>query len=233
MKPSKKPNVVIIMGPPGSGKGTQAELLAERLNIFHLETSKIIEANLKDIKKSDFVIIKGKKYFLIKERKTRETGGLMSPPLINFWIKNKVKELKKEGKGIIFSGSPRTLYEGKELAPFLKKIYGAKNIKIIFLELSAKESIWRNSHRKTCELMRHPILFTKETKKLTKCPFDGSKLLFRKDDSPEVIKVRLKEYRERTFPLIVLFKKQGLKVKRVNGEQPVVDVFDDILRALK
>jgi len=233
MKPSKKPNVVIIMGPPGSGKGTQAELLAERLNIFHLETSKIIEANLKDIKKSDFVIIKGKKYFLIKERKTRETGGLMSPPLINFWIKNKVKELKKEGKGIIFSGSPRTLYEGKELAPFLKKIYGAKNIKIIFLELSAKESIWRNSHRKTCELMRHPILFTKETKKLTKCPFDGSKLLFRKDDSPEVIKVRLKEYRERTFPLIALFKKQGLKVKRVNGEQPVVDVFEDILRALK
>jgi len=221
------------MGPPGSGKGTQAELLAERLNIVHLETSKIIEANLKDIKKSDFVVIKGKKHFLIKERKKRETGALMSPPLINFWIKNKVKELKNEGKGIIFSGSPRTLYEGKELTPFLKKIYGAKNIKIILLELSEKESIWRNSHRKTCQLMRHPILFTRETGRLTKCPFDGSKLLSRKDDKPEVIKIRLKEYKERTFPLIELFKKQGLKVKRVNGEQPVAGVFNDILKALR
>jgi len=232
-KLSKKPNVIIIMGPPGSGKGTQAELLAERLNIFHLETSKIIEANLKGIKKGDFVVIKGKKYFLIQERKTRETGGLMSAPLIDFWIKNKVKELKKEGKGIIFSGSPRTVYEGKTLPPFLKRLYGTKNIKIIFLELSAKESIWRNSHRKTCELMRHPILFAKETKKLTKCPFDGSKLLFRKDDNPAVIKVRLKEYKEKTFPIIELFKKQGLKVKRVNGEQSVVDVFNDILKSLK
>lgn len=232
-KPSKKPNVIIIMGPPGSGKGTQAELLAERLNIFHFETSKIIEANLKGIKKGDFVAIKGKKYFLIKERETRETGGLMSPPLIDFWVKNKVKELRKEEKGIIFSGSPRTVYEGKTLPPFLKGLYGAKNIKVIFLELSAKESIWRNSHRRTCELMRHPILFTKETKKLTKCPFDGSKLLFRKDDKPAVIKVRLKEYKEKTFPIIELFRKQGLKVKRVNGEQPVVDVFNDILKSLK
>lgn len=225
--------VIIILGPPGSGKGTQAELLAEKLNIFHLETSKIIETNLKDIKKSDFVAIKGNRYYLTDEKKIRESGGLMSSPLITFWMKNKVKELQKEGKGIIFSGSPRTLDEGKELTPFLKNLYGTKNIKIILLELSAKESIWRNSHRKTCQLMRHPILFVKETKKLTKCPFDGSKLLFRKDDTPEVIKVRLREYKERTFPLIELFKKQGLNIKRVNGEQSVANVFDDILKILK
>jgi len=217
------------MGPPGSGKGTQAELLAEKLNIFHLETSKIIETNLKDIKKNDFLVVEGKKYFLIEERKKRESGELMSPPLINFWIKCKTKELKKEGEGIIFSGSPRTLYEGERLIPFLKKIYGNKNIKVILLEVSPEESIWRNSHRKTCELMRHPILFTKETVKLTKCPFDGSKLMFRKDDTPEIIKERLKEYGKRTFPLIKLFKKEGLEVKKVNGEQSVADVFNDIL----
>lgn len=233
MRHFNKQKVIIILGSPGSGKGTQAELLAERLNIFHLETSKIIEANLENIKKSDFVAIKGKKYFLVEEKKIRESGEIMSPPLINFWVKNKVKELKKERKGIIFSGSPRTLDEGKELTPFLKKLYGAKNIKIILLELSEKESIWRNSHRKTCQLMRHPILFTEETKKLTKCPFDGSKLLLRKDDRPEIIRTRLKEYKEKTFPLIELFKKQGQKVKKINGEQSVSDVFKDILIALK
>ncbi|MCJ7786817.1 nucleoside monophosphate kinase, partial [Patescibacteria group bacterium] len=180
--------VVIILGPPGSGKGTQAELLSQKLNLHHLETSKIIEKNLLNVQKSDFVIIKGKKYFLIKEKELRESGGLMSSPLIAFWIKNKIKELAREEKGIIFSGSPRTLYEGKELIPFLKKLYRTKDIKTILIKLSPKESIWRNSHRKTCELMRHPILFAKETAELTRCPLDGSKLVIRKDDNPQTIK---------------------------------------------
>lgn len=229
----KKLQVIIILGPPGSGKGTQAELLANKLNLFHLETSKIIEPNLRDIKKTDFVSVEGKKYFLISEKRKRESGELMSPALINFWIKNRVKELKKEGKGIVFSGSPRTLYEGKRLNPFLKKLYGNKNIKVILLKLSIKESIWRNSHRKTCQLLRHSILFTKETKNLTKCPFDGSKLVSRKDDKPEIIKLRFEEYEERTLPLIKLFKKQGLKIKTINGEQTVADVFEDISKAFK
>lgn len=228
-----KKRVIIVLGPPGSGKGTQAELLAEKLDLYHLETSEIIVKNLLNVKKDDFVVVKGKKYFLFAEKKLRESGELMSPPLITFWIKNKIKELAKEGKGIAISGSPRTLYEGKEVTPFIKKLYGPKNIKVISIKLSAKESIWRNSHRRTCELMRHTILYTKETIKLTKCPFDGSKLVFRKDDTPAVIKMRLKEYKERTFPLIELFKKQGLKVKKINGEQPVADVFKDILKAIK
>lgn len=226
----KKLLVIIILGPPGSGKGTQAELLAERFNLYHLETSKIIVKNLLSVKRNDFVKVKGKKYFLFKEKKLRETGKLMSPPLITFWIKNKIKELATEGRGITTSGSPRTLYEGKEVIPLFKKLYEPKNIKIILIEVSAKESIWRNSHRKTCELMRHPILYTKETAKLTKCPFDGSKLVTRKDDTPQTIKIRLKEYKERTFPLIELFKKQGLEIQKVNGEQSVEAVFKDILK---
>lgn len=234
MKHSKTPKIIIIIGPPGSGKGTQAELLAERLNICHLETSKIIEENFKNITSKDFVAIDGKKYFLTEERKKRYEGELMSPPLILFWIKNKIKELKKDDFSIVFSGSPRTIYEGERLIPFLKKVYGsAKAIKVILLEISPKQSIWRNSRRKTCELMRHSILFGKETAMLKKCPLDGSKLLVRKDDNAQIIKERLEEYRERTFPLINLFKKQGLKIKRINGEQSVADVFKDILKSLE
>jgi len=228
MKHSKL--AVIIIGPPGSGKGTQAELLSEKLNIYHLETSKIIESNLVCAKKEDFVAVNGKKYFLLEEKKLREGGMLMSPPLIAFWIKNKIIELNKEGKGIVTCGSPRTLYEGKEVVPLLKKLYGINNIRVIFIKLSARESIKRNSHRKACELMRHPILFAKETIGLKYCPVDGSKLLFRKDDTPETIKIRLKEYEERTSPLMGYFKKQGLKTKEINGEQSVADVFSDILK---
>ncbi len=220
------------MGPPGSGKGTQAELLAERFDLYHLETSEIIEKNFAIAKKGDFVKIGSKKYFLADEKKLRENGVLMSPPLITFWIKDRVNELAKEGKGIITSGSPRTLYEGKELTPFLKKIYGLKNINVFLIEVSEKETIYRNSHRRSCELMRHPIIYTEKTKQLTRCPIDGSKLIFRKDDTPATIKLRIGEYKERTFPLISLFKKYKLNIKKINGEQSVADVFQDILKIL-
>lgn len=224
--------VVILLGPPGSGKGTQAQLLAEKLNLYYLETSKIIEDNLEKAKKGDFLKIKGKKYFLFEEKKQREAGKLMSPPLITYWVKNKIKELAKEGKGMVMAGSPRTLYEGKEILPILKKLYGLENLKVIEIKLTPEQSIWRNTRRRTCELSRHPILFTKETAKLKKCPLDGSKLIIRKDDKPKAIKVRLKEYRERTFPLVDFFRKQGLKVKTINGEQSVEKVFKNILKAL-
>jgi adenylate kinase len=130
------------------------------------------------------------------------------------------------------SGSPRVVSEGKRLIPLLKKLYGPKNIAVIVLKLTPKETLWRNTHRRECELMTHSILYTKETEKLTKCPLDGSRLIFRKDDKPEIIKTRLKEYKEKTLPVIKLFKKQGLKVKEINGEQSVADVFKDILKVL-
>lgn len=233
MKLSNKLKVIILLGPPGSGKGTQAELLAERFNLYYLETSEIIENNFKKAKKGDFVSIEGKKYFLLEEKKIRKEGKLMSPPLITFWVNNKVKEVAKENKGIVTAGSPRTLYEGKEVIPLLKRLYGPQNIKTILIKLTPEQSIWRNIRRRTCELMRHPILYTRGNSKLKKCPLDGSRLLIRKDDNPETIKIRLREYKERTLPLVDCFKNQGLKVKQVNGEQSVERVFKDILKAIK
>jgi adenylate kinase family enzyme len=132
------------------------------------------------------------------------------------------------------AGSPRTLFEGKIIIPLLEKLYGKENIKVIFLEISPQETIFRNSHRLICQLMRHPILYSKETIKLKKCPLDGSKLLKRgKLDKPETIKVRLKEYQERTFPLIEYFKKEGIEIKEIDGFPPPVVVFKNILKSLK
>ena len=229
----KQQKIIIILGAPGAGKGTQAELLAEKFGFYHLETSKIITKNLADVKKDDFVEVDGKQYSLFEEQNRRNSGILMSPPLITFWVKNKLKEFKKQGESVIMNGSPRTLYEGEELIPFLKELYGAENIEIIFIELNEKDSIWRNQRRKTCELMRHTIIYNDETAKLTKCPFDGSKLVARKDDKPEVIKIRLKQFEERTFPLIEFFKKQDLEVKKINGSPVPVIVFESILKVLK
>ncbi|MFH0987394.1 MAG: nucleoside monophosphate kinase [Patescibacteria group bacterium] len=229
----KKSSIIIVNGPPGSGKGTQAALLAERLNLFPLETSEIIEKNLFDIKKGDFVKVNGKKYLLLEEKKLRQSGKWMSPPLIAFWLKNKIKELAKEGKGIIFSGSPKTLYEAKELIPLIKKLYGVSNIKAILIEQKLEVSIWRNSRRRICELMRHSILHSKETSRLKKCPFDGSKLIRREDSEPSVVKNKFKEFEERTIPAMDYIRKEKIEVKKVNGEQSVADVFEDILKTIK
>jgi len=227
-KQNKK--VIIVLGPPGSGKGTQAKLLSEKFDFYHWDTSKIIGKIIEEAKKGEFVKIEGKKYYFEEERRKRKKGLLWSPPFIVYFTKEKIKKLAKEGEGFVMTGSPRTLYEGRRITPLLKKLYGAKNITVIVLKLSAKESIWRNSHRWECELIRHPILYTKENTKLTQCPLDGSKLVSRIDDTPEIIKIRLKEFEEKTFPLIKLFKKQELKVKIVNGEQSVANVFKDILK---
>ncbi|MBU4466954.1 nucleoside monophosphate kinase, partial [Patescibacteria group bacterium] len=157
-----------------------------------------------------------------------------SPPLVAFWVKERIKELAAEGQSLILSGSPRTVLEAKEVMPLVEKLYGVKNIKTVLLDISAKESIFRNSHRRLCELMRHPILYSQETVKLKFCSLDGSKLLKRKGlDDPKTITVRLEQYRERTLPVISYLKKQGIFVKKINGSPSPAIVFKNILKALK
>lgn len=234
MKHSKsRPLVIIILGPPGSGKGTQAGLLAEKAGFYYFETSKIGEEKISRAKKGDYLLVDGQKYYFEKEKKLWEKGKLWSPPFVTALIENKIKELADRKENIVFSGSPRTLYEGKKIIPLLKKLYGRENIIVVLIKQSAQTSIFRNSRRKICQLMRHSILYSKETAGLTKCPLDGSKLVKRKKlDDPETIKTRLKEYQEKTKPLIELFKQAKIKVRQINGERPVADVFADILKAI-
>ena len=228
----KMGKVIILIGPPGSGKGTQAELLAEKLGLFYFETSKIGEAKLKQAKKGDCVVINGQKYSLAQEKKLSEKGILWTPEVVAFWVKQEIEKLSNQGKSLVLAGSPRTLYEGKELIPLLKKLYDPKNIQIILIKLSKEQTIWRNTRRRICSECRRPIFPSEETKKLTQCPKCGAKLVVREDDKKETIKVRLKEYEERTKPLIEYFKEEGLKIKEVEGEQSIEDVHKDILEVV-
>ena len=225
--------VIIIIGPPGSGKGIQAQLLSEKLNLFYLETSRIIEQKFKEAKESEYVEVDGEKFYISKEKELFEKGILCSPPFVTYLIKEKIKELFEEDKNLVMAGSPRTLYEGKAVIPLLKEFYGRENIKVILINLSDEESIFRNSHRRLCSLMRHPILYNKETKNLTRCPLDGSKLIVRVLDNVEVMKVRIKEYKERTLPLIDYFRREDLEIKEVKGKQTPAELHEDILRTLE
>jgi len=229
----RKQKVIIIIGPPGSGKGTQSNLLSEKLNLYYLETARVGEEKIEEAKKGSYVKVGAKRYYFEAEKRKWEKGELWSPPFVSYLVKQKIKQLSERKRGIVFAGSPRTLKEAKELMPYISKLYGKSNIKVIELKLSVKESVFRNSHRKICQLMRHPILYNKETKNLKFCPLDGSKLEKRALDKPEIIRKRYKVYQEQTFPLIDYFKKEKFKVFKVNGEQSVANVFSDILKKVK
>ncbi len=228
---SSDPKIVIVMGSPGAGKGTQAELLSDRLNLVYLETSKLLEEKFLNQKEGEYVEAGQKKFFLTEEKKLWETGFLNSPPFVTALVVKKIQELSKERQSILFAGSPRTLEEGKVEMPLLAELYSKENIFIIVLEVSEEEVAFRNAHRRLCQLMRHPILYSKETEALQFCPLDGSPLVRREGlDDPEVMHVRLKEYRERTEPLLQYFKEEGFTVRAINGAQPVASVFEDILK---
>jgi len=229
-----KKQIIILFGPPGAGKGTQAILLAEKLDLFHFETSGIIEKIIMNSDEEDFIEEKGERYYFKKEKQLWKEGKLWDPPFVVHFAKEKIRSLAVGEKGIVFSGSPRTVYEAEELAPLLKELYGEENIKVFLIEIDPEDTIFRNSHRRICELMRHPILYNKETEILTMCPLDGSKLIKREGlDDLDSIKTRLEAYKKRTYPVLEVFKKEGIKTNKINGKQSVSDVHKDILKAIR
>lgn len=226
-------SVVIIMGAPGSGKGTQATLVSDRLSLYYLETSKLLEAAFNSAQTKSVVGADGKKYLMAAEKNLWLSGKLNSMPFIFSLVSERIKRVFEGGDGLLLAGSPRRVIEAELLMPFLTKLYGKQNIKTVLLEISARESIFRNSHRKLCELMRHPILYSRENAKLDYCPIDGSKLMVRKGlDDPETIKIRLETYKQETLPIIGYLKKNKFSIQKVNGMPAPAIVFANILKAL-
>ena len=224
----------MLFGQPGAGKGTQANLLSDKLGYYHFESSKILEFCFKNEDPEKVYEIDGGKYKIANEIKNWKTGLLVSPPFVSFLFAKKIKELATEGESIVFSGSPRTVYEAERFIPLLNELYGNENLRFILLEVRAETTIFRNSHRKICDLMRHTILYTPETENLKKCPLDGSDLVKRKDlDDVETIKKRLEVFQNETFPVLESVEKQGIKINKVSGEGNVFDVFNNILKVIQ
>lgn len=214
---------VFLIGPPGSGKGTQADLLAEKFGLVHVQTSKIGEEKINnpDLVKNDPEIAEVKRLY--------DKGELFPPPWTVKIVLEKAEELAGQGKGIIFSGSPRTIYEIEQELPYFENLYGRVNIRVINLKIDAKESIDRNSHRRICKANGHPIPNFEQFKNIHVCPHDGSEIITRSLDTPDTIKTRNEVYERRTAPILDFLEKKGYKVIEINGIQPIQKVYENIL----
>lgn len=215
-----------MIGPPGSGKGTQAEMFVEKFGLVHLETSKLGEEKINnpELVKSDPEVAEAKRLY--------DKGELFPPPWTVKIMVEAIREVAGRGMGTIFSGSPRTLHEAENEFPVWESLYGKENVKVIHLNLTKEESIKRNSSRRICKANRHSIPDFPMFKDLKACPKDGSELIKRSLDTPETISIRYEVYLRQTQPILSLAEERGYKIIEIEGEQPIEDVFQDILEKL-
>ncbi|OGM02804.1 hypothetical protein A2115_01860 [Candidatus Woesebacteria bacterium GWA1_41_8] len=205
--------ILVISGPQASGKGTQGDLLAKKLGLFHMESGEM----LREIAKTDNrirdmlntgTLVPGEETIKLMEKKINdETGGL---------------------ENIIFDGFPRT----PEQYELFKKWLQINNTKLdctIYLEISDKEAEKRLSARRIDEI-------TGEVYNLITNPpgtdVNPEYLVQREDDKPAAIRKRLFIFHSTTKPMLEEMEKDGLLVK-VNGEQSIMAIFEEILTELK
>lgn len=233
MKASEQLKVVIIMGPPGAGKGTQTMLVAESFRLSRLEMSKLLEERFQNAKPGETVSAHGISYSLAEQQKRWKEGLLVEAPLVSQIFEEKLRELLKQKESIVFDGFPRNVEQMEYVMPLFEETIEKENILLFYLDIDEEESLERNSQRRVCELMRHPVLSDPQTEHLTICPLDGSKLLRRELDDPEVIKIRLQEFKNQTLPLLEYFKGKGIEVRNINAERSVSAIFGDISQQMQ
>ncbi len=173
---NKKILNIILLGPQGSGKGTQAKLLANKFKLEHIE----IGNALREIKKDDTIL--GREVAQIIDK------GKMVPFQLVVKIVDKEVAIISANKGIVFDGTPRRLVEIKPLEKILKK-NGRHITHVFFVQISERETINRLSKRYICSQCNKIFILEKDVaNKSRKCPKCGGNIIRRKDDTPEGIK---------------------------------------------
>jgi len=203
---------ILFLGPPGSGKGTQAKKLSEKLEYYYLSTGQMFRSMKKQRPELAEYLDK----------------GLLIPDDIVVKTLKEYLDKKNKYNEIILDGTPRSIYQFKKLQEWLEsKGSGFKHA--VFIDISQDEATKRLTARRT-----HKV--TGEVYNLITNPpgpeVSHNDLYQREDDEPEVIKKRFEEYREDTEPLVDYLDSLGILIK-VNGERPIKEILDDISARLK
>ncbi len=207
---------LILFGPPGVGKGTQAQILSQMFNIPHISTGDI----LRDA-------VNNKTELGLKAKSYMDKGELV-PDDIMIGIIKEVLSSERCKNGFILDGFPRTIKQ----AEALEQIFNELNIKldyVISLEVDDDEIIKRLTNRRICKNCGavYNLLIDKIPED-NKCPRCGGELYQRSDDNPDVIKNRLKVYRESTQIVLDYYTKKGI-LKKIGGLGEINQVTKKIL----
>ena len=204
---------IIFLGAQASGKGTQAILLAKKLNVPHISTGDIFRSKVEE---GDIL---GKKLGAYMDK-----GKLVSNRITNKVIAERLSQ-KDIKKGFILDGYPRTLDQAK----FLDKILEFD--KVIEIDISDQEAIERIKNRRSCECGKTYNLLYNPPKEENICDKCGDSLFIRDDDKPKAVKKRLSIYHKKTKPLIKYYTKKEILIS-VNGEQKIEKIHKDILEKI-
>ena len=214
---------LILLGPPGSGKGTQGEALQEDLRLPYYATGDILRAAVKEGTE------------LGKQAKEYMDKGELVPDDVIIGVISERIQGEDASDGFILDGFPRTVPQAEALEESIEKL-GRKLTAAILIETPEEEIVKRLSGRRTCEQDGHVFhVDFNPPKKEGVCDVDGSPLIIRDDDKPEVVQKRLQQYREKTAPLIDYYEDRGILQKVVGTGAPddVAEHIRGLLATLK
>ena len=214
------PTFIVILGPPGVGKGTQAEILSKRTGLAHISSGDLFRENLKNQTE------------LGKLAQTYMSKGELVPDDVTIGMIRERLSRPDCSIGALLDGFPRTPIQAKALESMLAEFDGAVDaVPVIIVDEDIL--VQRLSNRWTCRANGH--IFNEKTnppKEIGKCDFDGSELYQRDDDRPETVKHRIQVYLDQTAQLISYYRDKG-KLVEIDGMQSIEQVTQALELALK
>jgi adenylate kinase len=211
---------IVMLGPPGVGKGTQAKILSEQTELAHISSGDLFRENLKNQTE------------LGKLSQTYMTKGELVPDDVTIAMVRERLSRPDCKTGAILDGFPRTPAQAEALETMLHEFDGHVNV-VPFITAEEGVLIERLCGRWTCRAEGH--IFNEKTnppKNDRKCDFDGSELYQRDDDKTETVKHRIEVYFKQTSPLISYYRDHE-KLVEINGMQSIDQVTEDMLVAVK
>lgn len=211
---------IVLLGPPGAGKGTQAQVISHEMNLAHISSGDLFRENLKNQTE------------LGKMAQGYMNRGELVPDDVTIGMVRERLSRPDCADGALLDGFPRTPAQADALAEMLASM-GQKVASVPYISVPAEVLIERLGGRWTCPSCGRVYHEKYNPPKVSGvCDTDGTKLIQRDDDKAETVERRIRVYMEQTSPLIEYYRQKGLLVE-FDGTQSIEDVSKDILQAIK